>query len=219
MFTQANSLLLQNTPSNLGLVLYAKLFDSSGVQVGEDITDSFVETGLGNYTLTYEGFPDYFTGTLAFYNSVGDVFLASTDINHPVTPLVFSGGDVQREKDIVIYRGNTTMFSWANSTFNNPDEILFIIKFDMVDPVEDAMLVASLTNGAEVVNGEPYNFGSDAIITFDDNFVYCTLEARLTALYSSVTGTQQYDVTNTDGVNGVRTIAYGNVSVILSGAQ
>ena len=94
---------------------------------------------------------------------------------------------------------------------------MFTIKFDMADNVEDAMLVASLTNGAETVLGSPTNDASLVVITHDDNFVFCNLKSELTQLFTSATGMQKYDIKVTD-VNGINTVAYGNCNVVLSGS-
>ena len=220
-FSNSVSLLLPNDTAYLNLTLYAVLFDESGNTV-DTITTGFTEYGKGNYTLVYDNFPDDFHGTLAFYNSLTDDFLASTEINAPpnielsVSPLFYSQSDVKREKSIYITKGDTIRLVYANSFFSNDNitEIVFVIKFDMVDSDEDAMLIVSLTNGCEIVLGEPVLDASLATLYYDEHFVYCLLKAELTDLFSSVKGTQKYKVTVSDNT-GVHTISYGNCKVTL----
>ncbi len=198
-----------------GLTLYANLFDNVGEQIGVNIYDDFIDLGNNTYTFVYDGFPNDFYGSCVFFNSFDDVIVDNVAVNPAVVPLLFSEPSIDsvRQKDILIYRGNITQLTWLIKGHTEPVEIVFTIKFDMLDDAADAMLVVSLTNGCETVLGVPANDASLAIITYDDNFVYCVLKAELTDMFSSVTGIQKYDVVIDD-----ITIAYGNCSVVIGGS-
>lgn len=215
-YTQAVGILLPLV--NVGLSLYGKLLDRDNNQVGTDIVTGFTEHGNGNYTLVYDDFPDEFYGTLAFYNSADDLFLASTEINPvPVADLGFMAVNSQaRQRDIVIYKGTTGNFVWKRNKKEDPIDIVFTIKYDMVDPVEDALLIVSLTNGCEYINGEPSTDASLASITNDTNFVYLVLSAELTDMYTNQLGRQEYDMLQ-DLPSGTYTVGFGDASIILGG--
>lgn len=64
------------------LSLGSQLFDTSGSNIGSEVTAGFVEIGQGNYIWTYDGFPDNFRGGVKFYNlAEPSRVLASTAIN------------------------------------------------------------------------------------------------------------------------------------------
>lgn len=52
----------------VGLTLTAKLYDTSDVQVGGDISTGFTEIGLGNYAWDYSSIPANFRGWVKFYS-------------------------------------------------------------------------------------------------------------------------------------------------------
>jgi hypothetical protein len=55
--------------SQVGLVLHAKLFNLSEVQVGSDITETFIEVGEGGYAWDTSEIPTSFRGIAKFYDS------------------------------------------------------------------------------------------------------------------------------------------------------
>lgn len=203
-----------------GLSIYARVFDENGVQVGADIYDIFIEQGLGHYTHVYDGYPDDFYGTVSYYDVVDDTLLVSTEINPTSLSLEFIGGEDAglRQRDILIYAGDTTNISWRSNTSSTATEIVLVIKYDMVDLVEDAMLVVSLTNGCETVLGQPSQDSSLATITFDSNFIYVIMKSELTVLFTSITGYQQYDLKHTSLLQGTKTKGIGNCSIVLGGS-
>ena len=209
-------------PSNVGLTLYARIYNSVGIKVGDDITSTFFEVGNGNYTLVCDQIPDDFHGTIAFYNSSNDELLASTELNpiFQIVSLPFTAitDDKTRQTDILMFAGDTTNITWYRKSHYDPSQIVFVIKQDNEDLLEDALLVVSYTDGCEVVLGVPSNDASLATLWIDKNFVYLTMKSELTMLYSSVLGSMQYDLKYTSEEQGTKTIGMGLVNVVLGGS-
>lgn len=213
---QAVGITLPST--EIGLELYGLLVDGNGVTVSDAILESFVEFGKGYYTFVYSSFPDNFYGTLAVYEVGTNRFVGATEINPtPITALVFNnfaGGN--RQRDIYIYRGETTNLTWLRNNRDEPTEVVFTIKHDMTDSVDDAMLVVSLTNGCERINGEPAQDASLATIQTDVNFIYVFMNSELTDMFDNHNGTQQYDIIQST-TQGNSIAGYGDCNVVLGG--
>ena len=64
-----------------GLTLAARLIDTTGAPVGDELLTGFVEVGNGNYLWTYGNFPDGFRGAVKFYESGQTDILAIAAIN------------------------------------------------------------------------------------------------------------------------------------------
>jgi hypothetical protein len=63
--------------SNIGLTLYARLFETDDVQVGADITEGFTELGQGGYSWDYASVPTGFRGWIRFYRDSDDEQVSS----------------------------------------------------------------------------------------------------------------------------------------------
>lgn len=67
-------------PLNTGLTLVARLYDTSGVQVGSDITIGFTEIQNGDYQWYYTSFPTAFRGHIRIYDNT-DRYISSVSVN------------------------------------------------------------------------------------------------------------------------------------------
>jgi hypothetical protein len=105
--------------SRAGKSLAAQLFDITGANITDVLTDGFVEIGQGHYLWTYSAFPDGFRGGIKFYDQVDlSVILAITAVNPEeieystiIENLVSSPKQVEIKAPTLVSSNNTNVSS------------------------------------------------------------------------------------------------------------
>ena len=118
-----------------------------------------------------------------------------------------------RPYDIRMYSGDDVLFYFFTKGYINIIEIVITI----VDANDKQLLVASETNGCEIVNGEPCNDMTLATIAHTNTTVTVSLTSELTKQLQPGYGVHSYSLVITDSVEGVKTISIGSVVFDSSG--